>query len=197
MNEVYLHRKETVVLTAIQIIDELGIQGLSTREIAAREGISEGTLFKHFKNKNEIIQCVLDNFSKFDFDIMESVKNKKLNFKDSIIYFSNSYVEYYNNYHEITSLVNAYEIFRWDLKLGERYKGILQARWNFLKELIDNGKKNEEILPEIESEDLADIIIGICDIITLKWRINHYIFPLKKRILSTINMVIDPILKNE
>ncbi len=196
MNEVYLHRKETVVLTAIEIIDELGIQGLSTREIAAREGISEGTLFKHFKNKNEIIQCVLDSFSKFDFDIMESVKNKKMNFKDSIICFSNFYVEYYNNYPAITSLVNAYEIFRWDLKLGEKYKGILQARWSFLKELIENGKKNEEILPEIESGDLADIIIGICDIITLKWRINNYIFSLKERTLSAINMVIDPILKN-
>ncbi|MDP4091416.1 MAG: TetR/AcrR family transcriptional regulator, partial [Bacillota bacterium] len=51
----YIKRKERVTLTAIDILNELGFQGLSTKEICKRQEISEGTRYEHFKNKNEDI----------------------------------------------------------------------------------------------------------------------------------------------
>ena len=78
MDKQFFHRKDRIILTAIEIINELGIQGLSTREIARRQEISEGTLFRHYKSKNDIILAVLDDFSKYDADIFHSVELKKL-----------------------------------------------------------------------------------------------------------------------
>ena len=51
MGDNILHRKEQLILTAIEIIDEIGIQRLTTREIAKRQQISEATIFRHFKIK--------------------------------------------------------------------------------------------------------------------------------------------------
>ncbi|MDD4730008.1 MAG: NAD(+)--rifampin ADP-ribosyltransferase [Dysgonamonadaceae bacterium] len=55
-----LHRKERLIRTAIEIVDEIGIQGLTTKEIAKRQDVSEATLFRHFASKNELLKAVLD-----------------------------------------------------------------------------------------------------------------------------------------
>jgi AcrR family transcriptional regulator len=73
-----LHRKDRLILTTIDIIDELGIQSLSTREIAKREGVSEATLFRHFKSKNDLLAAVLEYYSKFDDDIYQTTGINKL-----------------------------------------------------------------------------------------------------------------------
>ena len=54
-----LNRKDSIVITAIEIMSELGIHGLTTKEIARRQGISEGTIFRYFRSKNEIILSML------------------------------------------------------------------------------------------------------------------------------------------
>ena len=81
MKDNILHRKILLIITTIDIIDELGIQGLSTREIAKRQGVSEATIFRHYKNKNELLLAVLDYFSQFDEDIFQSTRIKRIGTK--------------------------------------------------------------------------------------------------------------------
>jgi len=187
MIQQYLHRKESVILTAIEIIDDLGIQGLSSKEIAKRQGISEGTLFRHFKNKNEIIMNVLDFYSKFDNGIVESIKLKKLRPREALIFFLTSYAEYYENYPAITSIAYAYDIFKADREIHERVKDIFKYRSNSLKHLIEEGQRLGVIKKEVNSENLSDMILGFFRTITLKWRMDEYSFPLKIRILSALD----------
>jgi AcrR family transcriptional regulator len=187
----FLHRKERVVLTAIEIIDELGIQGLSTREIAERQGISEGTLFRHFKSKNEIILAVLDNFSKYDLDIFDSVKLKGLTAKEAIIFLVDSYVTYYENYPAITAVTQIYGVLLSEPDFAEKLKSILFSRRNFLKEVIAEGQKTGEIKPDMESGTLADIFFGACGNICLVWRLNGRDFSLREETLLAVNMLLE------
>jgi AcrR family transcriptional regulator len=103
-----LDRKEQLTLTAIEIIDELGIQNLTTRQIAQRQDISEATLFRHFKNKKELLASVLDYFVQFDTDILQSTKLHNLRPTQALIYLITSYAEYYENYPAISSILQIY-----------------------------------------------------------------------------------------
>jgi Transcriptional regulator len=49
----FIKRKDRIILTCIEIISDLGFQGLSTKEITQRQNISDGTLYKHFKRKKK------------------------------------------------------------------------------------------------------------------------------------------------
>lgn len=122
MRESILHRKERLIITAIEVIDELGIQGLSTREIARRQDVSEATLFRHYKNKNELLLGVLDHFSKFDNEILQSAKLKNLSAEEAIVYFITSTVEYYENYPAITSIMQIFDVLRYDNELSDKVK---------------------------------------------------------------------------
>lgn len=187
----FLHRKENVVLTAIEIIDELGIQGLSTREIAKRQGISEGTLFRHFKSKNDIILDVLEYFSKYDADIFQSVKLKEFKPKEAIRFLVDSYITYYENYPAIISLTQIYGVFLSEPDFAAKTKSILSSRKNFLKEVIEEGQQVGEIKGDVESGIIADIIIGTISSLCMTWRLSNRGFALRKKTLAALTVILD------
>ncbi len=186
-----LHRREAIILTSVDIIDELGIQGLSTREVARRQDISEGTIFKHFRNKNELMIAILEHYSKYDADIAESIKLKDLKPLEAVKYYVNAYAEYYQNYPQMTAIEQAYDILSCDPLLRDKVNLIFQIRSVFLDLLIKEASKYGEIYPGIDTEKLADIIWGSFRGICLKWRLNSYGFGLKEYILSTLEMILN------
>lgn len=188
-----LHRKEGIVISTIEAINEVGIQNLSTKIIARFEGISEGTLFRHFKNKTEIMVAVLEHFSQFDNSIIESSENLGLNPIETIEYFVSAYAEYYENYPAITSLVQSYDSLLADLELTDKVRRIITQRSNFIFNTIKRGQVEGFIKKDINCEDVEDLILGGSRRICVKWRMNKYNFSLKSRTLSMISIVLNQI----
>lgn len=129
MENFILHRKDSLILTTIEVLDELGIQELSTREIARRQGVSEATLFRHYKTKNDLLLAVLDYKSKYDSDIIASARIKKLSLRDSITYFITSFAEHYQNYLAVTAILQAYDVLASEPLLAGKIKNLFFTRW--------------------------------------------------------------------
>ena len=66
MEKSLIKRHESIIVSTIQTLNAVGLQNLSTKLIAKQEGVSEGTLFRHFKNKTDIMLAVVDHFSQYD-----------------------------------------------------------------------------------------------------------------------------------
>lgn len=186
-----LDRKDSLILTAIEVLDELGIQGLSTREIAKRQGVSEATLFRHYKTKNDLLLAMLDYDSKYDSDIITSVRLKKLNTRAAITYFINSFAEYYENYPAITAISQAYDVLASTPLLEDKIKKSFSTRIGFLHELTLEAQKAGEINVNIDCEKIAYLIWGSFMSICFSWRFNKYNFKLKEYTLSTLNMTLN------
>jgi AcrR family transcriptional regulator len=191
MEKSLLHRREAIILTSVDVINEFGIQGLSTREVARRQGVSEGTIFKHFHTKNELMLAILDHYSQFDADIAESIKLKNLMPIDAITYFINAYAEYYQSYPQITAITQAYDVLSCDQKLTDKVKRIYLNRFEFIQSIIVEAQLLGCISKKIDSEKLSHIILGSFNDVCLKWRLSNYDFPLKDYIMSTIKTILD------
>lgn len=186
-----IHRKETLIITAIEIINELGFQGLTTKEIAKRQGVSEATLFRHYKSKNDLLLSILDFYSQYDNDIISTIRIKKMKPKQGILFFVESYGVYYQNYPEITAITQIYDELSSNPDLGDKVKEIYNQRSGFIMKMIDEAQKLGELREDISSENLADIITSTFNGICLKWRMNDYKFSLSERLLTTVNMLLE------
>ena len=51
--------RQRLLDAATEILNRVGIQGATTREIARRAGVNEVTLFRHFKSKEQLLRAVL------------------------------------------------------------------------------------------------------------------------------------------
>ncbi|NLC19709.1 MAG: TetR/AcrR family transcriptional regulator [Clostridiales bacterium] len=127
-----LHRKDKLIITTLEIIDEIGIMNLSTREIASREGVSEATLFRHYRNKNDLLMAVLDYFTQFDNDLYQTTMLKKLNPLDAIRFFLSSLAEFYENYPAITVITQLMDTLRYEPELEEKVRSIVFQRSQLL-----------------------------------------------------------------
>jgi AcrR family transcriptional regulator len=191
MKKPYISRKDSIILTAIEIIDELGIQGLSIKEISTREEVTDAALYKYFKSKDDIILGVLDYYSQFDSNIINTIANSQLRPKDGIKFFIKSFTEYYENYPSITALEYFYDIFRHEEYAIDKIEKILNLRSNYITHLIKEAQLQGDISKDFESEDLSDTILGLFTTITLKWRMCKYQFSLKSRVLPVVDTLLN------
>lgn len=53
-------RVPQIARAALELIAESGLRGFTTKAIAAKVGITDGTIFRHFKNKEEIVLAAID-----------------------------------------------------------------------------------------------------------------------------------------
>jgi AcrR family transcriptional regulator len=184
-----LHRKDRLIISTIDIIEELGIQGLSTREIAKREGVSEATLFRHYKNKNDLLASVLDYFSQFDSDLYLTTKLKNLKPKDAILFFISSTAEYYENYPAITSIMQILEVLRYEPDLTGKVNAIINNHNGYIKQMVLEAQDRKELIAA-DPDSISIMISGLFRELCLKWRLNGRNFSLKEKTMSALQTLL-------
>jgi AcrR family transcriptional regulator len=186
-----LHRKERLILTTIDIIEELGIQGLTTREIAKREDVSEATIFRHFLNKNELLLAVLDYYIQFDSDINQSIRLNRLKPTDAIRFLIIKVAEYYENYPAITAITQIFDVLRYDTELEGKVKEIHNNRLSMIRELIKEAQIAGEIPPDTDSGLMSITISGMFRELCSHWRLQNYNYSLKEQTVAALNMLLE------
>ena len=54
-----METRDRILAAARQVMIERGLVGATTKEIARAAGVSEGTLYNHFRNKEDLFLCTL------------------------------------------------------------------------------------------------------------------------------------------
>lgn len=186
----YITRRHSIIVSALEIIDMLGVEGLSLRELAKRQGVVEGALYKHFGSKEEILLAVVDYYSRYDSKIINTIKNSCMTPKEGIKFYISAFAEQYESEPAMTCISNSFEVLLDDNQVVKRVKEIFISRSDFLTQLVEEGQTNGDINCNFSSEDLSDIIMGLLRTITLKWRISNYSFPLKSRVVSALEVLL-------
>lgn len=195
MEKSLIKRRESIIVSTIETLNAVGLQNLSTKLIAKREGVSEGTLFRHFKNKTEIMLAVVDHFSQYDDAIIETCQRKNFSPLEAIRYFYNAYAEYYENYPEITVVVQAYDSLMCDKELSEKIRAIIYKRSDFMVKIIEEAQEGKIIQPDINPELLENILSGGSKEICLKWRMQKFKFSIKEKTSEMIDVVLNGFLE--
>ena len=92
MPKSYLTRKEKIIINAIDILDEGGINGLTMKEIANQQGITEPAVYRQFKNKQEIVLTILRRFSAFDIALENAIFQQGYAPDQAILYLMESHI---------------------------------------------------------------------------------------------------------
>lgn len=195
MEKSLIKRRESIIVSTIETLNAVGLQNLSTKLIAKREGVSEGTLFRHFKNKTEIMLAVVDHFSQYDDAIIETCRRKNLAPLEAIRYFYNAYAEYYQNYPEITVVVQAYDSLMCDAELVEKIRAIIYKRSDFVVNMIKEAQKNKIIQLDLEAQLIEDILSGGGKEICLKWRMEKFDFSIKEKTSEMVDVILNGFLE--
>lgn len=185
----YLRRRENIIICAIDILDEAGIQGLTTREIARRQGITEAAVYKQFTGKREIILTILDRYACFDEHISDTIVDNGLEGLKALYFFAKAYAEYYENYPQITTVMFSMDVYKYEPETNQRMRSIVEKRTSLITRLISEAQSKGEFRDDSTAEELTTILMGMIWSITYKWKMDNCSGSLKQRIMSTMDLI--------
>jgi TetR/AcrR family transcriptional regulator, fatty acid metabolism regulator protein len=191
MNKDILTRKERITITAIDLLDEAGITGLTTKEIARRQNISEPAVYKHFDGKKQIILEILARFSAFDEMIKNTILSNNMSGRAGILYFTGAYAEYYQNYPQIPSVMFSFDVFRYDEETNEKMVSIIGNRRSLLDGMVGQAIDRGELSGRLSRQALVDTLFGILWSTTFAWKLGGSVFNLKDRVANAVQAILE------
>ena len=61
-----MNTKEKILVTALRLFAVYGYEAVSVSRIAGELGITKGALYKHYKNKRDIFNCIFEYVCQLD-----------------------------------------------------------------------------------------------------------------------------------
>ena len=170
----HVRTKDKIITTAFQLFNLHGTKAISTNHIAKEMGISPGNLYYHFRNKNDIIRSISDNFS----NELGSVFHIQL---DKISDFSNNLTSIFNRFFIIQQ---SYQFLFLEGVHLIKQDHILLANYTKLRSLLTKGY--HELLSNLvkikilkkQSLNIIDDLLDAQWIIMWYW-INHVLLDRK------------------
>jgi AcrR family transcriptional regulator len=160
-------RREEALSLAMKIIHEEGIHSLTLRRVAEGLGISEAALFRHFKDKEEMINLlaskVFDHYMVREPYGYEDVEAGLL--KLMIDQFSS-----FQKTPEATSVLFQEEIFREYPAVKARFDKRRHQRADRIAGMVRDAQVKDQVAKAVDPNAFALIYMGAMRTTVLEWR---------------------------
>jgi AcrR family transcriptional regulator len=190
----YSERQLEIMHAALQIISISGIQALTTKSLAASMGFSEPALYRHFKNKVEILESLLSFYkSEMKAPIREVLESEKNNIEKLQGMLSEQFA-YFQENKAMVLLVFSESIFQSEARLSALVKETIQSKLKLVERLIEEGQLAGIIRKDETPKALATVYIGAIRFTLMRWKLEAYSFNLNEE-ATQLNKTIANLLK--
>jgi AcrR family transcriptional regulator len=177
-------RQQEIIDTSLTIISELGIQGLTIKNLSKRIGISEPAIYRHYDNKISILIAILDYFRNSGEKMFSKLADSTDSPLQKIEAIFQEHFRAFQNNPSLVSVIFSEEIFRNEPLLQEKIRAIMEKNSSVVMELVMEGQRRGEIKSGIEPGLLTIIIIGSLRMMVKKWQMGDDSFNNKEKVSS-------------
>ena len=154
-------RQEQIKQAVLDIIFTDGLKNLSTRNLAKRIGMSEGTIFRHFATKQDIILSIIADFQNELIGSLRTIANSKVEAEQRLYDFLCTTVKYLTDNKGITILLLSEASHNNDAVLKNKLQQIFNSQKELIIKIIHDGIALGKWDESISVEDVATLYMGI------------------------------------
>jgi len=167
-------RQIEIINASKDLVGEKGLRTLTIKNLAEKMSFSEPALYRHFKDKNEIIKALLlfhkNIIQKNVLNILNSERTSLEKFK-CILEFKFKHIQ---KNPELVMIVFSETSFQYNSTLSIVVHKMLEQRTKKIIHLIKNGQKENSIRQDIDAQQLAIIILGSIRNTILSWKLSGF-----------------------
>lgn len=183
-------RKTQIIKAALDIISREGVQNCTTRNLAAKVGITEPALYRHFNNKAHILREVCRYDIEFVHEQLGQILEEKLSPVEKLRRVFFTFCDYFIDNPSSSALIFSEETFRDQKELSEMILNTMHKRQEVLIRIIEEGQKSGEIVHGFNARYLAFMFQGSLRLLVTRWRLSQYNFHLKKEGEQVLNVLL-------
>jgi AcrR family transcriptional regulator len=185
-------REQAIKTAALRLFSEKGFYATSTRDICEEAGVSKGTLYWHWKSKEEIAFSLVSEMLGRFLTVIEGMRDQDAPVEEKLKRLSVGIAELY--YRETPYLrllwkfrADRHYIFRpgYTERVITYYVQMRKA----LESIIEQGVQSGE-LRKVDPKQMAFILLGITEGFELQWLENEEDFSMREALPAIINMIL-------
>lgn len=157
----YEQRHQDILNAAIKLFNAKGYRGAKTLEIAKEAGISEPTMYKHFKSKKALFlacfQSIADElFGKYR-GLYQEKKDDEIEYLKGIF---DTYIDFVANSPD-KSMFLVHMLSYWDDKDFKKvYRELMESSIESVSRVIESAKRKGLLESHVDSRFLAALFVG-------------------------------------
>jgi AcrR family transcriptional regulator len=157
----YASRHQKLLDVAIQLFNLKGYHAATTAEIANKAGISEPTMYKHFKNKKDLFLACFRSISDkllADYrDVYQKYRNDEIRYLEGV---TKAYIDFVvQNPHKSMFLVHLL-CYRDDPEFATVLKDFMERNIESIRRILESAKRKGRLKSNIDLRVLACVFVN-------------------------------------
>ena len=168
----FTKRQIEILDASKELIGAKGIQNLTIKNIAKKMSFSEPAIYRHFKDKTEIIKSVL----LFQREIIKSGIFKIIESDISSVEKLKTIIDFqFNHFKENPSIITIiFSESSFQYFVGEIIRKMIKKRNQKLIQILKEGQIEGGVRNDISAEQMATIIMGSMRLTVLNWKLSNF-----------------------
>ena len=168
-----------IMNACLDLIVEIGLNEVTTAKIAQRVNTSENTIYRNFKNKQDLIEKTLLRCSKELLISIETIQKKDIAAVEKIGEIIKLHLDFNMRHGGISRLAFSEQIHLSDLSLRDVSKNHIQKYEQILEQILLAGIEQKELRSDLDLKMAAQNCIGLIFYSVHKWSINNFSYDLR------------------
>ncbi|MCF8246929.1 MAG: TetR/AcrR family transcriptional regulator [Saprospiraceae bacterium] len=173
-------RQLEILEAAGALLNEQGIGGLTTKNLAKKVGFSESALYRHYGSKEEIIAALLQYlYDRIKERLPAIVAGPDVPPAERLRQLFGSHLDFRSAHPHFLTAVFSDGMLKYSPAVYEGIMQLMSVMRNAVGSIVDEGQKSGDFTTEIPAEELSHILIGSFRLLMLRWRISDFGFDVK------------------
>ncbi len=167
--------RAAILRATMDLISKHGFNGTSLDKVAAQAGLSKGSIFWHFENKENLFRAVIESIRKALFEGLMVGLREGLSAKEKVTLLLDNYTELIekdcSRCIDLTVLI--IEMVETNPLLAEELRDLFGELANTFTSLLEEGKRGGEIDSALDSLMTAYAVAGNLQGLTVQYYLNR------------------------
>ena len=158
-----------------------GCEHVTIKEIAREIGLSEGALYRHFRNKRDIIRLMVEHAEASLSDDIERSFTPRRKPLQVLEHALRNHVSGIEQRRGVSFQVIAEVVSLGDRKLNDQVSEALDRYRGRIRDLLSAGIKAEEVREDLDPDAAALLVTSVIQGLVNSWSLSNYEFNLEER----------------
>ncbi len=167
-------RQSEIVQSARELIMHRGVNAVTIRNIAAKNRITEGAIYRHFKSKRAILQLLIEDF---ETNLMKAIDSTIKSDEDSIQVLKNImyvHLKYTEERKSELFAITAASVHFDDKILRKNILDVIERYKGRIKAILRNAQTEKLIRDNIDLDSVSLTFFGLVQITAIQYALTNY-----------------------
>jgi len=188
-----MNKKTLIYETAVKIFAKNGFDKTSVDDIAESAKIAKGTIYYHFKSKDEIFLGLIENGIN---DLIDEIRRSVASIDDpraKLETMLTVQLNFYQKYRDFCKVLVS-EFSHLDTVWKKDIKKIQAEYHELIKSIIDKGKQQNQFREDLDSEAITIALFSLIAVAGLSWALLHREISIKTMHSNIISIFLNGII---